>query len=472
MTGGAGLRVLIPLPTEVVPIGGGQVVPLAGEVRHRSVPVVRVWVDIGTGRQSLAVLPKPPQDSADGTGARYRARVRGRLVVPRGTGPEVPVTLLVELRDGTLRAHDLGTLRTTKRRGRPVEVAWPADGARVGICLATYRPRRAWLAEQLDSLRAQTHRNWVCVISDDASGEPYGDQIRELIAGDDRFVLLENEDNLGVYGNFERALAAAPRDADFLAYSDQDDVWDPDKLATLLGRMTDDVALVYADMRLVDADGKLLADTFWGHRTNKHDDLVALSTLNTVTGAACLFRGDLARRQILPFPPATGAYHDHWTAIAAAATGRIDFVDRPLQSYRQHTDAVTGYQEGDVDAWLPSAARLLRALREPEVLSSRERWHLDRIAREDLPRLATFAAVTLTRFGPRLSPTDRRWLAQLAEADRRVLPTAALAARGRRYRRTNRGAERVLATSALWSAVQRRRQRAGAIPGMRDSSSS
>ena len=466
MTGGAGLRVLLPLPTEVVAVGAGQVVVLAGEVRHRTSPVTRAWVDIGTGRQRLHVRPKPPEDAAGGRGARHRARVRGRLIVPRGVGPEAPVTLLVELRDGSLLAHDLGVLRTAKRRTKPLEVAWPADGARVAVCLATYRPRREWLAQQLDSLRAQTHRNWVCVISDDGSGEPYVRAIRELIAGDERFLLLDHADNLGVYGNFERALGAAPRDADFVAYSDQDDVWDADKLTTLLAHMGPGVQLAYADMRLIDADGKPLADTFWGHRVNKHDDLIALSTLNTVTGAACLFRGDLARRQILPFPPAVGAYHDHWTAIVAAATGRIAFVDRPLQSYRQHEAAVTGYQREDADSWLPSSPRLVRALRAPEVLTPRERWHLDRIAREDLTRLATFAAVTAERFGPRLSAADRRWLAQLADADRRVLPTIALAARGRRYRRTNRGAERVLATSAVWQAVQRHRrrhrQRAGA----------
>ena len=43
-------------------------------------------------------------------------------------------------------------------------------GASVAICMATYEPPPELLERQLDSLRAQTRSDWVCVISDDASG--------------------------------------------------------------------------------------------------------------------------------------------------------------------------------------------------------------------------------------------------------------------------------------------------------------
>jgi hypothetical protein len=77
------------------------------------------------------------------------------------------------------------------------------------------------------------------------------------------------------------------------------------------------------------------------------------------------------------------------------------------------------------------------------------------VGREDLTRLATFAAVASVRTGDELSSTDRWWLNQLASADRRLLPTVALVLRARRYRQTNLGAERVLATGALWQALNR-----------------
>lgn len=459
----AGFRVWARLPEETLPVGPGQAIVVTGTLQHRAIPVARAWL-VGAGdRREVALTPKAPAggsaDSASSDGRRrHRAKFRGRLVVRRWDGLEVPVVLEVQLLDGSRLTRELGSIRTTARSGhRAANVRWPSAGPRVVICLATYRPNADWLRQQLDSIRTQTHDNWVCIVSDDASGSPWTDEIHGLLAEDDRFVLLEHAENVGAYRNFERALGAIPRDAHFVAFCDQDDVWDEDKLETLLQPMADPrVSLTYSDMRLVDAEGTLLANSFWGRRRNKYDDLVALTTLNTVTGAASLVRADLVRARILPFPPAEGAYHDHWTAVIALAAGHIHFVDRPLYSYRQHEDAVTGHQDADVDAWLPSAARLVRAWRRPELLSASERWHLRRVASEELPRLATFAAVASARMGDELSTSDRWWLKQLASADRRVFPALALAIRSRGYRRTNLGAERVLAGGALWQARCRR----------------
>ena len=452
-----GFRVWARMPEEATPVGAGQAILVAGYVKHRTLPVARAWLVSAGQRRRVTLLPAPHEPGSPPGRDFHKVRFRGRIVVSRWAGPDVPVTLEVQLLDGTRLHRGLGTVRTTGRSGhRPVNVGWPGTGPRVAISLAAYRPRPDWLAEQLDSLRKQTHQNWVCIISDDASGPAFAETLRGLTAGDERFVLIEHTENVGPYRNFERALAAAPRDAEFIAFCDQDDVWDSDKLEVLLKEMTDpNVSLVYSDMRLVDNDGELLASSFWERRVNKYDDLVALTTLNTVTGAASLMRADLARAHVLPFPPVESGFHDHWTAVMALATGRIAFVDRPLYSYRQHESAVTGHRDNDVDGWLPSVIRVMRAARRPEVLTRSERWHLDRVAREDLTRLATFAAVTSARAGDRLSSTDRWWLRHLETADRRLLPVFALAVRARAYPRTNLRFEKVLAVSALWQALSR-----------------
>ncbi|HVE25281.1 MAG TPA: glycosyltransferase family 2 protein [Sporichthya sp.] len=449
-----GLRVWARLPEETTPVGRGQAILVSGYVKHPAVPVARIWLLAAGQRRRMTLMPAHESEAGGGS---HKVRMRGRIVVGRWAGTDLPVAVEIQLLDGTRLRRELGTVRTTLRSGhKPVNVTWTNPGSRVAICLATYQPHPAWLAEQLDSIRNQTHQNWVCLIVDDASGAPFTDALRVLAAEDPRFVLIEHTENVGAYRNFERAIGAAPRDAEFIAFCDQDDIWDPDKLEVLLARMADPaVSLVYSDMRLVDDDGEFLAGSFWGRRANKYDDLVALTTLNTVTGAASLMRAELVRDHVLPFPPAESAFHDHWTAVMALATGRIDFVDRPLYSYRQHESAVTGHQDQDVDHWLPSVVRVLWAARRPELLTRSERFHLDRVGREDLTRLATFAAVASVRTGDELSSTDRWWLNQLASADRRLLPTVALVLRARRYRQTNLGAERVLATGALWQALNR-----------------
>src|SRR5205807_2159336 len=89
-------------------------------------------------------------------------------VGPRPAGTVLSVGLHAEF-DGAADADvELAKLRIIELPGA-LEVRWPADGARVAICMATYNPPPDLLVRQLDSIRAQTHQNWVCVISDDRS---------------------------------------------------------------------------------------------------------------------------------------------------------------------------------------------------------------------------------------------------------------------------------------------------------------
>src|SRR5207244_11490958 len=118
-----------------------------------------------------------------------------------------------------------------------------------------------------------------------------------------------------------------------------------EKLETLLAAFTsDDTTLVYSDMRIVDATGRRLADSFWDIRKNCWTNLASLMLANTVTGAASMFRRGLLDR-ILPFPPRLGdqMFHDHWIAAVALASGRLRFVPRRLYDYVQHRTNVIGH---------------------------------------------------------------------------------------------------------------------------------
>ncbi len=63
---------------------------------------------------------------------------------------------------------------------------------------------------------------------------------------------------------------------------------------------------------------------------------------NSITGAATLFRREVAELA-LPFPDTPGLqFHDHWLGLVALAAGDIAYVDRPLYDYVQHAGAVFG----------------------------------------------------------------------------------------------------------------------------------
>ena len=220
------------------------------------------------------------------------------------------------------------------------------------VCMATHNPPPELFAAQLRSLRAQVGVDWTCVISDDAS-EP--DSYAALLAavGDDpRFRVSHSPERLGFYRNFERALGLIPPDAALVALADQDDVWHPDKLATLAAAIGD-CTVAYSDMRLVDTHGTVLADTLWRGRANNPDNLASLLIAPSITGAAMLLRRDVVAAS-LPFPDSPGIeFHDHWLSLVALACGDIAYVPRPLYDYVQHAGAVVGQHSGTrlASAW-------------------------------------------------------------------------------------------------------------------------
>jgi glycosyltransferase involved in cell wall biosynthesis len=132
-----------------------------------------------------------------------------------------------------------------------------------------------------------------------------------------------------------------PKEAEFAALCDHDDRWFPDKLEALRAAIGG-AQLVFSDQRLVDARGRVLADTFWDGRRNNYTNLTSMMIANTITGSASLIRRDLLR-YALPFPDIPGwQFHDHWLALVALASGGVAYVDRPLYDYVQHEGAVLG----------------------------------------------------------------------------------------------------------------------------------
>jgi len=226
------------------------------------------------------------------------------------------------------------------RAQEPIAIDTP-----IAICLATYNPDSQLFARQLESLRAQTRRDWTCIIHDDGSRLERWATIEELVRGDERFRLYRAEQNRGFYRNFEAALALVPPSTPYVALCDQDDVWYPDKLQSCIERLDANprAQLVYSDMRIVGVDGTVVASTYWNRRRNNFEHLDTLLFANTVTGAASVMRGSLLDAA-LPFPPAQGpTFHDHWLACAAFVGGGLDYVDRPLYDYTQHAENVVGH---------------------------------------------------------------------------------------------------------------------------------
>jgi glycosyltransferase involved in cell wall biosynthesis len=330
----------------------------------------------------------------------------------------------------------------------PVRPAPTSSGAQangpIAICMATHQPDPTRLQAQIESLRAQTDRDWTCVISDDCSEPERYAAILRIVGDDPRFSVSRAEAWIGFYRNFERALRLAPTRAALIALCDQDDIWYPDKLETLRASIGA-APLVYSDQRLVDAHGRVLRDTMWVGRTNNRTSMASMLVANTVTGAAALIRRDVVERA-LPFPDCPGIeFHDHWLALVALASGRLRYVDRPLYDYVQHRDAILGRVVA------PGATPRRRPWatwpRAPRLREWRGAYFLGY-----LPGRMR-AETLLMRCADTLSAADRRELRLYLRADRSPWAFLWFAARPLRMllgRSETRGGESELAIGIVW----------------------
>ncbi len=369
---------------------------------------------------------------------------------------ELPLMLRVGLSGGATVEVPLGAIEAVPPPEPDPDAAAIAreNGARIAIAMATYEPDPELFRRQIDSITAQTRDDWVCLISDDVSMPSTHERMREVVEGDERFVLVRSDRRRGFYGNFERALELIPREVEHVALADQDDRWYPEKLETLAASIGD-ANLVYSDQRIVDAEGNVVAQSYWGERANNYEDLVSLLITNTVTGAASLFRRDLLDLA-LPFAQPPGEqYHDHWLGLVALASGRIAYIDRPLYDYVQHGAAALGHAAATAGPATGIGQRLRRLLRGSAgeaALGSRAAYFYA------LRRLELLAQVLLLRCGDRMDAGERRGLGRVIRSERSpgaMLWLAARPSRARLGRRETGGAEHILLQGVAWRHLQR-----------------
>jgi glycosyltransferase involved in cell wall biosynthesis len=426
---------------ETLPVGRGTALFVRGEC-HANATIRR-----------LSITADGIEHTAMASGMPVRAGRGGFWGIVPLAPPARPVELglAAELSSGGMAKTELGTVALEPPVAAPAEAPAPPgpdSEPLVGVCMATFEAPPELLRHQVGSLRAQTHRNWICLISDDASSDEAYAAVERTVAGDGRFRLSRSDRRLGFYSNFERAMTMVPAEARFVAFADQDDRWHPDKLSTLVAAIGD-AQLAYSDARAIRPDGSVLADTLWAGRRNNRTNLASLLLSNTVTGAAALLRRELLDL-ILPLPPAPGTpYHDHWAALVGLATGTLAYVDRPLFDYVQHPQAVLGYEAIGARAQLGRRERLRRLIREPG--SALDRWREAYF--DEWCRTLVFARVLDIRCGDRLAADKRRALNRVLAGERSATTLAWLAARPARSlagRNETRGFEHRLLRGLAW----------------------
>lgn len=220
----------------------------------------------------------------------------------------------------------------------------------VDILMATYNGER-FVAEQIESIQAQTYENWRLLVSDDCSSDGTLAIVGRYAADDDRIhIVSEGVRHGGAKENFFALMAMS--DAPYCMFCDQDDVWLPEKVEKSLAalRELEDVhgadvpLLVFCDMKVVDEELNIIHESFEGSSNFDPSRLTfsQLVALNVAAGCCQCFNHELLARSISVSDIDAVEFHDWWSMLVAAAFGAISFINESLSLYRQHSENEVG----------------------------------------------------------------------------------------------------------------------------------
>lgn len=214
----------------------------------------------------------------------------------------------------------------------------------VAILMATCNGSK-YLSQQLDSLEAQTHRNWVLVVSDDGSTDGTL-QILEAYRhrwGADRLKLRRGPCQ-GVCRNFLSMANDTSIQTDFFAFCDQDDVWLPEKLAVAIEHIhhqaKPDRPFLYCSRTAYVRDDLKI----YGHSPEFVFPASFRNALvQSIAGGNTMVFNQATKRLLEKAGVLNAVLHDWWLYMLVTGAGGVVYLDQqPHILYRQHPEAQVG----------------------------------------------------------------------------------------------------------------------------------
>jgi len=270
---------------------------------------------------------------------------------------------------------NLGSVNDPDSRPDPSggsEVARIGVGAELAILMATWNGA-AFLKQQLDSIARQTYQAWTLLTSDDSSTDTTVQILTATQAewGDSRLRVIQRPHG-GAVVNFLHLLLCAPH-ANYYALSDQDDVWEPNKLERALAWLStvpSGVPALYCGRtRYIDEDDRVVgASPLFTRPPGFANALVQ----NIAGGNTMVFNRAAQELFFSGISDNLPVMHDHWMYMGVTGCGGVVHYDPvPTVRYRQHAGNLIGKNTG-----FRARATRLRALWDGRF----KRWNEQNIA--------------------------------------------------------------------------------------------
>lgn len=210
---------------------------------------------------------------------------------------------------------------------------------KVVVLMSTYNGEK-YLEAQIDSILKQRNVNVYLLIRDDGSTDSTLNVIDHFSRSGK--LTVYGRDNLGAAKSFIDLIFSAP-ESEYYAFSDQDDIWEVDKLTTAIDRIKDKSGpAVYHGLagRVDESLSPLPTPTY----TPMHS--FGASLLTSATGCTMVFNKAMMDA-LRVYKPNNISMHDAWVYRVAYAIDAFVYYDAETHmKYRQHSNNVSGGDMG------------------------------------------------------------------------------------------------------------------------------
>lgn len=207
----------------------------------------------------------------------------------------------------------------------------------------------AYIEEQINSILSGSFQDFSIHVYDDGSKDGTREIVRNLAEEHKgKIRLFANPKNKGPIRNFIEGARAS--ESPYVMFSDQDDVWLPEKLSKSLAKIKEreravgeqTPAVVFTDAKVVNGTLLELAPSFHGssHLDASKTDLAHLLMENKLIGCTMIVNRAMVEK--LARIPKGLRMHDWWIGLIGAALGDVAYLPEATLLYRQHGHNVVG----------------------------------------------------------------------------------------------------------------------------------
>ena len=211
------------------------------------------------------------------------------------------------------------------------------ENKKVKVLLSSYNGEK-YIAEQLDSILNQTYRNIEIYVRDDGSK----DRTLEILKSYEEkgLIHLERGKNVGFVKSFFRLIENAG-EADYYAFSDQDDVWLPNKIEMAIEKLANEdmtkPVLYFSNYDYYDGELNFLA-----HHDGKEPKI---SFRNSIVDCVSLGFNSVFNKTAhditVQAMPKKSTGHDWWMYMLCSGLGKVIYDERTTVKYRRHNANVS-----------------------------------------------------------------------------------------------------------------------------------